>query len=229
MTRYGLILSVVMILFAKPALAQDKCVGVDLSVWSEELVACAEQGSAEAQSKLGYMYDYGQGVPEDNEEAIRWYTLAAEQGQANAQFNLGFMYYLGSGIPEDGAEAARWFKLAAEQEDAYAQYLLGALYDEGGPNLPVDYGEAARWYHRAAEQGETTAQYALGLLYSVGRGVPQDLVYAYMWWNVATFLGDSWAGKRDKIAESMTVEQIAEAERLTREWLEAHSELEAVY
>ena len=49
----------------------------------------AEQGYAGAQYNLGLMYAQGEGVPEDDAEAVRWYQMAAEQGQAGAQFNLG--------------------------------------------------------------------------------------------------------------------------------------------
>ena len=75
----------------------------------------AEQGDAEAQSALGIMYDLGEGVPEDDAEAVKWYRKAAEQGNADAQCNLGIMYDLGEGVPEDDAEAAKWFRKAAEQ------------------------------------------------------------------------------------------------------------------
>ncbi len=41
----------------------------------------AEQGDADAQNKLGFMYDDGLGVPQDYAEAMKWYRNAAEQGQ----------------------------------------------------------------------------------------------------------------------------------------------------
>ena len=45
------------------------------------------------------MYSRGEGVPEDDAEAVRWYRLAAEQGFAAAQSNLGVMYDNGNGVP----------------------------------------------------------------------------------------------------------------------------------
>ena len=77
-----------------------------------------------AQYGLGYMYYEGQGVPQDYEEAVKWYRLAAEQGDAEAQCGLGEMYYGGEGVPQDYAEAIRLWKLAAEQGDEEAQYNL---------------------------------------------------------------------------------------------------------
>jgi TPR repeat protein len=45
------------------------------------------QGFAVAQFNLGVMYSDGQGVPQNDAEAVRWYRLAAEQGHAGAQFS----------------------------------------------------------------------------------------------------------------------------------------------
>ena len=56
-----------------------------------------------AQFNLGLMYDKGEGVPQDDAEAVRWYRLAAEQGHAEAQANLGWMYDAGRGVPQDDA------------------------------------------------------------------------------------------------------------------------------
>ena len=60
-----------------------------------DLRAKAEVGDTSAQFNLGDMYDTGEGVPQDDAEAARWYRLAAEQGDADAQFNLGVMYDTG--------------------------------------------------------------------------------------------------------------------------------------
>ena len=49
----------------------------------------AEQGNANAQDSLGWMYANGQGVPKDDQQAVAWYHKAAEQGVARAQFILG--------------------------------------------------------------------------------------------------------------------------------------------
>ena len=61
----------------------------------------AEQGNAQAQTNLGYMYFLGHGVQKDDVEAVRWYQKAADQGDATAQCNLGFMYDKGYGVPKD--------------------------------------------------------------------------------------------------------------------------------
>ena len=82
----------------------------------------AEQGLAKAQHNLGLMYENGQGVPEDDKEAVKWYRMAAEQGDASAQNNLGLMYAKGEGVPMDGAVAYMWFNIAATAGDQNALY-----------------------------------------------------------------------------------------------------------
>jgi TPR repeat protein len=92
----------------------------------------ADQGNAAAQYNLGFHYDNGQGVEEDQAEAVRWYLKAAEQGLADAQYSLGVMYFNdGEGLEEDHAEAARWFRLAADQGDADAAAELEKVLRAG--------------------------------------------------------------------------------------------------
>ena len=73
----------------------------------------AEQGHRPAQNNLGFMYANGEGVPQDNTEAVRWYLKAAEQGDPIAQYNLGGLFYEGEGISKDNLQAYAWFSIAA--------------------------------------------------------------------------------------------------------------------
>ena len=110
----------------------------------------------------------------------------------------------------------------AEQEDAITQYNLGVMYRDGD-GVPEDDAEAVRLFRLAAEQGFALAQFNLGVMYANGEGVPEDDVLAYMWFNVAAAQGYEGAqGNKDLLEERMTREQIAEAQRLSREWIEAH-------
>ena len=106
----------------------------------------------------------------------------------------------------------------AEQGDAEAQKYLGNMYRRGD-GVPQDYQEAVRLYRLAAEQGHTKAQFNLGVMYAGGRGVPHNDVLADMWMNLAAAQGNEPARTlRDKLAKRMTPAQIAEAQRLAREW-----------
>jgi TPR repeat protein len=143
----------------------------------------------------------------------------AEQGSANAQFNLGFMYENGQGVPQDDAAAMSWYRKAAEQGFAMAQLGLGVMYVDGRGGVPQDYDTAVSWYRKAAEQGNALGQLGLGLMYASGRGVPQDYVTAHMWLNLAAGSGDKVAAEgRERLAQQMTPAQIAEAQKLAREW-----------
>ena len=123
----------------------------------EETKLLAEQGDANAQYNLGNMYIYGNGVPENNTEAVKWYRLAAEQGQANAQYNLGNIYLNGNFVPENYVEALKWYRLAAEQGYANAQTDLGVMY-ENGDGVPENYVKAYVWYSVSAAQGDDIAK-----------------------------------------------------------------------
>jgi hypothetical protein len=152
-----------------------------------------------------------------------WRPLA-EQGVALAQNNLGVMYAKGRGVPQDDAEAVKWYRLAAEQGNADAQYNLGVMYEKG-EGVPQDYAEAVKWYRLAAEQGQALAQNNLGVMYARGEGVPQDDVQAHMWFDLAAAGFSASEAERDRavqnrdiIASKMTPAQLAEAQRLAREW-----------
>ena len=78
--------------------------------------------------------------------------------------------------------------------------------------------EAVKWYRLAAEQGNAPAQNNLGDAYFTGRGAIQDVVYSHMWFNISASLGNMGATEAiDVVAEEMTPEQIAEAQKLARE------------
>ena len=172
--------------------------------------------SAAAQYSLGIMYDLGEGVPENNAEAARWYQLAAVQGNAHAQFSLGFLYATGAGVPENNAAAVRWYRLAAAQGNARAQYNLGDKY-KNGEGVPEDNAVAVRWYRLAAAQGNVRAQGSLGLMYATGAGVPKNMERAYIWFSLEV-AGQSAADRdiavinRDRASEYLTPEQFSRAQ-----------------
>ena len=88
-----------------------------------------------------------------------------------------------------------------------------------GRGVPQDYVEAVKWYRKAAEQGDASAQYNLGVMYYNGQGVPQDYIQAHMWLNLSAAQGNKVAVQnRDLIASKMSPEQVAQAQRLAREW-----------
>jgi TPR repeat protein len=87
----------------------------------------AEQGYATAQTNLGWMFDSGQGVPQDDKQAIYWYTKAAERGHASAQHNLGWMFANGQGTPKNNVLAYVWWNIAAAQGHKFAEKNRGII------------------------------------------------------------------------------------------------------
>jgi TPR repeat protein len=158
----------------------------------------AKAGNAMAQYNLGLMYDKGEGVPQDKAEAVKWYRKAAEQGDADAQVNLGFMYGNGDGVPQDDTEALKWHRKSAEQGHGFAQNNLTTMY-RLGDGVPEDYTKAYMFYNLAAVNTK-----------------------AKMLNNLADAITDKELSKTNMkdMKKIMTKEQIAESQKLTREWLE---------
>ena len=147
-------------------------------------------------------------------------VLVERNAIAEAQFILGTFYYDEQGVvPQDYVEAFKWFRKAAELEHVDAQFILGVMYF-AGQGVPVDTVEAVKWVRMAAEQGNVDAQFTLGVMYFGG-----DDIQAHMWFNLAASNGhEKGRKKRDTMAELMTPADHSEAQRLAREWLDAHRE-----
>ena len=95
----------------------------------------------------------------------------------------------------------------------------GPLEDADAAVKRRDYATAVRLIRPLAEQGDASAQYTLGVFYDNGLGVPQDHISSYMWFDLSAAQGrDGAAAFRDLVARRMTPGQIAEAQKLTREW-----------
>lgn len=142
----------------------------------------------------------------------------AKQGNAVAQRLLGIRYRKGDGVPQDDAQAVKWYRKSAEQGDTIAQHYLGYMY-YSGKGVPQDFTEALKWFNLAAAKGYAGSQYLLGFMYRRGKGVQSDDVHAHMWYNLAASQGHEEAAKwRDLIAGVMSPDQIAEAQKLAREW-----------
>ena len=109
----------------------------------------------------------------------------------------------------------------AESGYANAQWDVAMLYQHGF-GVPKNLVEAVAWYRKAAEKGNLVAQESLGLMYEEGEGVPKDLVMAYMWVNLAAEQSEDKSGyanaTRSDLEKQMTPDQIAKAQKLSREW-----------
>jgi uncharacterized protein len=185
------------------------------------LLERTEKGDAEAQFKLGAMYNDGRGVTKNVNESLKWYHKSADQGYVKAQNVLGWMYGQGLGVPVDHEEAIRWLRKAEKQGSVVARVALGTyrlkpLLDKALPDKPMPI----KFYREFAEQGNAAAQHRLGIMYCDGRGTSKDSVRGYAWLSIAASNGHvSSRKKKETLAKKMTKEQIAEAQKMSRELL----------
>ncbi len=169
--------------------------GKDFAAARRELLPLAEAGDAEAQWRLGRMFELGLGVPQDLREAASWYRRAAEKNQPDAAFHLGALYHHSS-LGGGDADAVPWYRIAAEAGHLFAQLELAHIYDStqgyGRPFVPTDKAEAQRWLDRAvptleacAGEGDPKCQLELAILYNDGLGVPKDMREAVRLYHLA--------------------------------------------
>lgn len=131
------------------------------------LIPLANAGNSNAQVRLGSLYYMGQGVPEDEKQAIFYWKKAASQGSADAMYQLGSAYLFGNQaartVPDPDREAATWYFQAASAGHAEAQYHLGLLF-LAGKGVIDNRTEAARWFRKAAAHGHAEAKKALSII-----------------------------------------------------------------
>ena len=144
------------------------------------------------------------------------FQILAAEGDARAQAYLGMMYRRGYGVVTDYTEAERWLRAGAEQGNAMANHRLGWMYARGEISGQADHTAAVKHWKVAAEGGNHQAQMDLGVMYWRGEGVPQDLVMAYTWLELASEDPELSAAKsnQDNLVKSMSAEQVAQAKEL---------------
>jgi len=167
---------------------------------SPALRIAAAANDPAAEYELGTRYAEGRGVPQNLQEAGRWFERAANAGFVPAQFRLASLNEKGEGRKKDVQTARRLYLAAANKGHAKAMHNLAVLHAEGIDGKP-DYKAAAEWFGKAAVHGVKDSQYNLAVLYARGIGVGVNLAESYKWFALAAANGDSDAAKkRDEIA-----------------------------
>lgn len=206
---------IVPVLGVLAAIAANHCAAANDTGEFPRTKAQAEQGNAEAQDRLGILYETGRGTAKDVKEAILWFRKASEQGNPDAERRLGQILIFGTeaDVPRSVPEGLAWMKKAAEQGDAESARSLGDLYAVGpamaaaakvfntpdaanavkrfGIELPHDGAQAVAWYEKAAELGDVRSQLKLVTAYSNGQLVPRNDERAIYWARKAAEQGDS--------------------------------------
>ena len=191
---------------------------------------------APAEVRLGEMYDDGIGVAKNPDEATKWYLYAVDwDGWRSTNYSEFYDCCLLYGKDFNWSSEFQQLEARMEHAKGIAKFDLqmglvceNDYVENGHVMVPKDYTEAAKWYLKAANQNAqydedkkcvATAQGNLGRMYYSGVGVPQDFVEAYKWLNLAAANGLTLARFwRDRVAEQMTPDQIAEAQELSRQF-----------
>ncbi len=136
----------------------------------------AQAGDAEAQYRLGEIYEAGLGEAQsDDAMAIAWYGKAAGQGHVRAAFRLGRLL---ERQPGEARAAAAAYRQASEAGVPEATYNLARLHRDG-VGVERDVRKAAALYRQAYAEGLTRATLDLAQLALVG--VERDEVVALAW------------------------------------------------
>lgn len=110
----------------------------------------AKKNDAEAQSMLGYYYQYGVNVEVDLEESKKWYINGAKNGNTDAMVNLGHLYENGIGTEQDSIKAFKWNLKAAKNGNGVGMFNVGKKY-EMGIGVEQDKEQARYWLEKAKE------------------------------------------------------------------------------
>jgi uncharacterized protein len=140
-------------------------------------------------------------------------------------FSFALVFGQPPGPPVPGQKPLRERLLErALKGDAEAQFDLGKNYETGRIGLPKDFAQAEHWYRESAAQGDPYAEASLAILLQFGKGgIHVDQVQAYMWYQLAVAHSsgadqETIVEMRDSLGRRMTKDQVAEAQRLAREW-----------
>lgn len=117
----------------------------------------AKKGNAEAQYKVGEMYEAGRGVDVNKDEAMKWFTQAADGGSQNAKDKLLYVDMEKNGLTKDNKAEYEGLKTRAKGGDEYAQYYLGMMYSHG-VGVKKNYNKADDLLGKASLAGVTAAE-----------------------------------------------------------------------
>ena len=98
------------------------------------------------------MYADGDGIKQDDAQAIKWFLKAAAQNDVEAEYNLGVMFRDGEGVAKNGPQAVYWFERAAAHRYADAAYNLAMMYRDGD-GIAADAAKATEWFRKAKHLG----------------------------------------------------------------------------
>ena len=198
--------------------ARQKLSQKDFAAARAIYLSLANQNDAKACYNLGLMYHDGDGVAQNMEEAVQWYTKSADLNYAEAQYMLASLVFQRQTQSLSYPQAVAYYEQAAQQGHVKSQLNLGMLYLRGDV-IEQDMAAGVKWLNLAASNNNSEAQGYLDSLYQQGTGVEKNTVRAAMWLIVATQNEDKHLVNRhikmlNYLAAQMTEKQKASAKQL---------------
>jgi hypothetical protein len=117
----------------------------------------AEKGNAEAEFKVGEMYETGFGVTQDMKQAENWINKAAEKGHETANFKLLYWDLEKNGVTSTNKAELESLQTKAKEGNPQAQYYVGKMYSRG-VGLKRNPDQAINWLNKAAFVGVLEAE-----------------------------------------------------------------------
>ena len=184
------------------------------------MLALANKGDAEAQYHVGMMYNNGIGTQQDPKQAFGWFEKSASSDDPLGAYKLG-CYYAGqfAGVVKtDPDEALKYKLVAAKAGYSLAQHDVAVIYSRQGNSE-----EAVKWLKLAGDQGYDSSLYGLSSSYHDGKGVPQDLSLALVYFKLAmmtseTELTESTKAVLDEMIARMSDAELEKAQKMVSEW-----------
>lgn len=127
-----------------------------LGTSNTELRMVYEKPNAQALYELAMKHIYGDGVPEDNELAVKLLTQAHAMGHVEATYNLGICYHYGHGTAADLAKAYDLYLESANGGYGKGMELVGRFYNRG-IYVEQNRKQAEYWLQKAMESTDPDA------------------------------------------------------------------------
>jgi TPR repeat protein len=141
---------------------------------------------ADAQFRLGNMYDEGEGVSRDYAQALAWYERSMTNGNMDSINAMALLYQDGRGVRVDESKAFDLKLKAAQNDCRMAQNNIGHDYSHGW-GCEKDLNKWLEWKLKAANGGYALAQASLALSYQHGKDsyLKSDWGKAIIWYEKA--------------------------------------------
>ena len=175
--------------------------------------------NVDCMTQVAVSYEHGIGISKDIDLALKWYQGAANEGSELGAYLAGLIY----SRKENYTEAFKFFQKAALKDLPQVFYIVASMHYEG-VGTTENFSEAYKFFKKGANSGDPKCMFQLARMYFLGQGTVENYVRSYAWLLVAKAKNYEKAEKLISIGkDSMTKEQVAEAQKLAQEFFNSIS------